>query len=337
MAENSSEEMEFDKLFEDILSENPKSVDEKMDAGDFNKVKKQNNKQKRLKPAKLKKKTALKTNQNEKNNKNKSKFDVGSIFKTALMTVFCMVVCAGFLVVSLSSVAPDLMIKTFEYVGAKDAVYTIYKRKYNRDHSNENLYNVIQISINRLEYEDMANYIELMMNGDKFNKFAKKIDEETKKALGEVYSVYANSYETYLKGYWVLGLYKSGNTLSAKALALDSIEGSVRELYVYVGCIQDDESLSENQKKTELLTLQSRFKLVDMLNGRLSSLDDEYSMATTEGGKLVAINQKILILDVILAIGQYSLNDEEYEVYDLMREELKLEAGSVLDRLKTKN
>ncbi len=192
------------------------------------------------------------------------------------------------------------------------------------------------MAINRLDYEDMADYIEIMMNGDNFSKFAKKIDAETKNALGEVYSIYANSYESYLKGNWVLALYKSGNTLSAKALALDSIDGSVRELKVYVDCIQGDENLSDNQKKTELLTLQSRFKLVDRLKDRLAGLDDEYSMETTDGGKLVAINQKILILDVIMAIGEFSLNEDELEAFEISRLDLKAEAGEILTKLKAK-
>lgn len=337
MAENNAEDLEFDKLFEDILNESPKSVDEKIDNGDFKKVKEPKKKNQAKKQNKNLPQKQVKTKEEKSKDEKKKNSSFGKIiFKTIFYTLFCLATTLSFLAVSLSSVAPDLMVKAFEYVGAEDVVYTIYKRKYNRNNSNENLYNVIQMAIDRKDYQDMSEYIEIMMNGDTFAKFAKKIDEETKKALGEVYSIYANSYEAYLKSNWVLALYKSDNTLSAKALALDSIDGSVRELKVYVDCIQEDENLSDNQKKTELLTLQSRFKLVDRLKDRLAGLDDEYSMETTDGGKLVAINQKILILDVIMAIGEFSLNEEELASFESSRSDLTAEASEILTKLKAK-
>ena len=87
-------------------------------------------------------------------------------------------------------------------------------------------------------------------------------------------------------------------------------------MYVYVDCIKQDTSLTAKQKETELYTLQSRYKLVDMLKDKLATLDDEYSMATTDGGKLVALNQKLLIGEIILSIGEYSLNEEELNFYN---------------------
>ena len=246
----------------------------------------------------------------------KPKVKKGMVTKTAFFTIFVIITSMAFLIISLTPTCPSFVLKAFEYIGADNAYYTVYKRIYNRNRTDENLYNVIQLSINRKEYEDMEYYINIMLSSNSFSKFARKVDDATKVALGEKYSIYANSYESYLRGNLVLAMYKRGETLSAKMLAIDSVEGAVRELYVYVDCIKQDTSLTAKQKETELYTLQSRYKLVDMLKDKLATLDDEYSMATTDGGKLVALNQKLLIGEIILSIGEYSLNEEELNFYN---------------------
>ena len=268
------------------------------------------------KNAKLKNLDTNHTKEDAKKVASKPKVKKGMVTKTAFFTIFVIITSMAFLIISLTPTCPSFVLKAFEYIGADNAYYTVYKRIYNRNRTDENLYNVIQLSINRKEYEDMEYYINIMLSSNSFSKFARKVDDATKVALGEKYSIYANSYESYLRGNLVLAMYKRGGTLSAKMLAIDSVEGAVRELYVYVDCIKQDTSLTAKQKETELYTLQSRYKLVDMLKDKLATLDDEYSMATTDGGKLVALNQKLLIGEIILSIGEYSLNEEELNFYN---------------------
>ena len=286
--------------------------------------------------------TSVKKNKskNKKENKNNAKSDpqkpkvkVGTVIKTAFFTVFCFLCSFCFLIVCLTPIIPNTILQAFNYVGAKSASYLVYKRVYERHKTNENLYNVIQLAIERKNYEDMEQYIEIMVQGDKFSNFAKKVDEKTKVALGELYSVYANSYESYLRGNWVLALYKNNNKLSAKMLAIDSVEGTVTELYVYVNCIKNDQNLTELQKEAELKTLQTRYNMVEMLKVKLDSLQDEYSMATTPSAKLIAINQRVLILDIIITIGTNTLKEEELGEFKRAKEELTVEADAIKTEL----
>ncbi len=358
MAENKSENIDdFDKMLSDILEgESLKSDNEQMSeekSFDRNKKywveadsepKKTNKssttiKNKTTKPANkkvgTKKISTTKAKQaNGKSEPQKPKVKVGTVIKTMLFTIFCFLCSFCFVVICLTPIAPNVVLRAFDYVGAKNATYLVYKRVYERHKTNENLYNVIQLAIERKEYEDMEQYIEIMVQGDKFSNFANKVDEKNKLALGEMYSIYANSYESYLRGNWVLALYKNDNKLSAKMLAIDSVEGTVTELYVYVKCIEGDENLTNIQKETELKTLQTRYNMVDMLKIKLDSLQDEYSMATTSSGKLVAINQKILILDIIITIGANSLKEDELTDFKSERIALNTEASNILKQLK---
>lgn len=355
MAENKSENIDdFDKMLSDILAgENIKTEDEETQEGkafdrnkkywvEADKPSKTNesstaSKNKR-KPANKKDSTnkisTTKANSaNSKTEQKKPMVKVGTVIKTMLFTSFCFLCSFCFVVICLTPIAPNVVLRAFDYVGAKSATYLVYKRVYERHKTNENLYNVIQLAIERKNYEDMEKYIEIMVQGDKFSNFANKVDEKTKIALGDMYSVYANSYESYLRGNWVLALYKIDNKLSAKMLAIDSVEGTVTELYVYVKCIESDENLANIQKETELKTLQTRYNMVDMLKIKIDSLQDEYSMATTDSGKLVAINQKILILDIIITIGTNSLKEEELADFKAERIALNTEANNILNNL----
>ena len=349
MAENKSENIDdFDKMLSDILegesvkTDNDSEIEEK--PFDRNKkywVEADNEPKKSTQISTKNKRKSInkKTNSNNlSTSKNQSepqkpKVKVGTVVKTILFTMFCFLCSFCFVVICATPIAPNIVLRAFDYVGAKNATYLVYKRVYERHKTNENLYNVIQLAIERKDYEDMEQYIETMVQGDKFSNFANKVDEKTKVALGDMYSVYANSYESYLRGNWVLALYKNNNKLSAKMLAIDSVEGTVTELYVYVKCIENDENLTNIQKETELKTLQTRYNMVDMLTIKLDSLQDEYSMATTSSGKLVAINQKILILDIIITIGTNSLKEEELANFKTERIALNTEANSILKEL----
>ena len=57
-------------------------------------------------------------------------------------------------------------------------------------------------------------------------------------------------------------------------------------------------------------------------------------MATTSSGKLVAINQKILILDIIITIGANSLKEDELTDFKSERIALNTEASNILKQLK---
>ena len=135
-------------------------------------------------------------NKIEKNNI-KYMLNVKLIVCTAIKTLLCVFVVVGFAFVSMSVVMPKSMSKFCNAVGLTETSYLINKRVYERSSSNEDLYNVIQLAINKDEYVDVEHYIKIMVSGDHFSDFASRIDEKTKQIMGEKYSVCLNSYEDY--------------------------------------------------------------------------------------------------------------------------------------------
>ena len=155
----------------------------------------------------------------------------------------------------------------------------------------------------------MEEYIKIMLDWDNFAKFAKAIDKETKKVLGESFSIYADSYESYLRGELTLALYKNGNVLEAKMRAIDSLFVDAQEMYVYANCIADDENLIDNQKQTEFNTLESRYGVDEQLKSRLEELNDE-SLATDKYAKISVLEQKIKLSEIRIIIANYISNEE---------------------------
>ena len=243
-------------------------------------------------------------------NNNGTKIGAKSIIKTAFVTLLAIIGSLGFVIVGMTSVCPNLVAKVFEYCGLDDAHYLVYKRVYARDKSNENLYNVIQLSINRKEYADMEKYIKLMIDGDNFIKFTKTIDEATKKALGEEYSIYADSYESYIRGELTLALYENGKVLEAKMRAIDSLFVDVQEMYVYANCIAVDEDLTDLQKETEISTLQNRYEVDEKLINKLDELNDD-SLATDNYTKIAVLEQRIKISEIRIIIATYTSDEDE--------------------------
>ena len=275
---------------------------------------------------------------NKKNNENQekdstSRVSAKMIVKTIFMTIFTIACTIGFSVMAMTSVCPKVTIEVFDYCGFDDANYLVYKRVYARDATNENLYNVIQLAINRKEYEDMEKYIKLMLEGDNFSKFAKHIDGETKKALGEEYSVYVDNYEGYLRSELTLALYNNGNSLEAKMRAIDSAHDDAREMYVYVACVASDKNLTDLQKKTELATLKSKYGIIDELNSLLQELEEVYDLATnTDYDKVSVLEQRIKVAEILEVIETYAGTTQSVQEIQENIKQWNKEIISLLDK-----
>ncbi len=267
-------------------------------------------------------------NKTEQTITSKPKVKASTIIKTAVFTVVAILCSVAFGVMCLTVIAPQKTADTLKEYGFKDVHYTIYKRVYNRHSTNENLYNVIQHSISRKNYADMEFYIKEMLNGDSFAKFAKKIDEQTKLKLGDKYSIYTDSYEQYIRGNLVLALYNNNKDIEAKMRAIDSVYNNVREMYIYVNCVETDENLTELQKESEMTSLNSRYGVSDELNKRLQELDDEYNMAIDNTTKVIVLQQKVLIVDIMTQIAKYT-TPEELENLNNLRNKYTKEINSL--------
>lgn len=238
----------------------------------------------------------------------KPEVNVKLIVKTALITLMLVVFAFGYFVVTVSAVAPKTMANTFASLGFNKTSYLVYKRVYAREKTNENLYNVIQLSISRKNYKDMEYYIDLMLSGDNFNKFSAKVDEETKKVIGEEYNSYINSYANYLAAQYTIALYNNGKILEAKMIAIDSLDpnSNASAFYAYTDCVMNDKNMLESQKTREFRTLKNKYGCIGELNARLTELDADDTSTLSKIEKIEILEQKIRLNEILYRIGKYT-------------------------------
>ena len=238
----------------------------------------------------------------------KSKISVKLILKTIGLTLAFALFAFGYFVVTISAVAPKAAANAFATCGFDKTSYLIYKRVYAREKTNQNLYNVIQLSINRKNYKDMEYYINIMLSGDDFIKFSEKVDEATKNAVGEDFNTYINSYENYLTTQYTIALYKNGKFLEAKMIAIDSLDpdSSASALYAYTECVMNDENLLASQKTREFRSLKNKYACISELNARLAELDADDTSTLSKSEQIEILEQKIRLNEILYRIGKYT-------------------------------
>lgn len=250
------------------------------------------------------KKSILKRDKTNDNSLKVGKTIISTVFKTLGILLFVF----GFFVVSLSVFFPKTMIKSFDAVGLNKAGYLVQKRLYERNKSNENLYNLIQYAIEMENYEDQVKYIEILISSDDYSKFCEMVDVSTRKTLGEKYSVYADSYDTYLRRHLVISLYNTDRELEAKMMAIDSVYSSLDELYVYISLVVTDEKLTDFQKESELTTLYSRYSIVSALETKLLELDELLSLSNSAYNSIIVLEQKVKLAEIQQILGKFAGN-----------------------------
>ena len=211
----------------------------------------------------------------EKMRKEENKILYKTIVSTAVKTIGFIFVVISFFILIVSALAPNFAISVFDFVGARKTSYMVYQRIYDREPTNANLYNVLQIAINNDDYQNIEYYAKLMINGDYYDEFCKDIDKATREALDEKYSIYADNYDSYVNTNLVEALYKNGKKSEAKMLAIDSVYANVDEMYVYINCLLEDEKLTSLQLKNEIKSLHTKYGVIEELESRQEELDEE--------------------------------------------------------------
>lgn len=231
------------------------------------------------------------------------------ILKTILKTVWVVLFSVGFIFMSMNIVAPKLVLDIYDYVGLEKPAYIVQKRLYLRDGTNENLYNLIQRSIEMENYTDQAEYIVVMLDSDDYVKFQESIDTATRESLGARYSIYADSYDAYLRRHLVRALYKIEDKTEAKKLAVESIENGMVEINEYIALVANDKLMTESQKQNEIGPLCSEYEINLALENELLELDEALVLSSSVYDKIVIINQKIKLAETQYRIAIYTGDD----------------------------
>lgn len=248
--------------------------------------------------------------QRNKNEQNVKDLKLGKVvFTTVLKTIGIIMFVFGFIVMSMSVVTPRTMLKTFDSMGLDGAGYLVQKRMYERDNTNQNLYNLIQRAIENEKYEDQVKYIDIMIHLDDYSSFCEEVDNATKQILGAKYSIYADSYDTYLRRHLVKALYLTDKEMEAKMMAIDSVYGGLDELYMYVDLIVNDEELTDVQKTAEINTLYSRYSVLSAIETKLLELDELLSLSESNYDSIIVLEQKVKLAKIQSILGEYAGNE----------------------------
>lgn len=233
----------------------------------------------------------------------------GLIIKTILKTLWLMAFILGFVVVGMSVLTPRIVLKSFDSLGLNRAGYLIQKRMYERDDSKENLFNLIQRAIEDEHYKDQVEYIQIMMQDDDYSDFCEAVDKETRVVLGQRYSIYADSYDTYLRRHLVEALYKTNREMEAKMMAIDSVYMGLDELYMYVSLIINDDELLDIQKTTEITTLYTRYSITSAIETKQLELSERLDLTESNYEAIIILEQKIKLAEIQQVLGKYAGND----------------------------
>ena len=231
---------------------------------------------------------------------------------TIVQTVSILVAVLGYVVIALSVIAPKVITPIFKTLKMDRANYLVYKRMYERDPNKENLYNVIQLSIENENYKDQVVYISNLLEDEEFSDFCKSVDGATREALGERFSIYADSYEGYLRHHLVVALYNIDRVPEAKMMAIDSVRHNFYELYAYIQMVINDENLTDIQRESEMTSLCKYYALVSEINTKSTELDVSISLVTNVYEEIVLLQQKLKLTEIEFYLGKYG-NDEELE------------------------
>ena len=236
-----------------------------------------------------------------------------TIIHTMLTTLGIVLGAGAMFLISIAVVAPSMAVRVYDSLGAKDVSYIVYQRVYEREKTDENLYNVLQASINMKDYENIEKYAVAMLEDSTFQTFSKKIDEATKKKLDKKYSVYADSYESYVRKWLVIALYENGKTDEAKMKAINSVyDSDGGEMYEYVRMLKEDKDILESERVRELRLLRDRYDVWKKLEEKQVEL--ELGAYTDNEKKLVVLEQKIKIAEVQYCLSEATGNEEEAQV-----------------------
>lgn len=232
----------------------------------------------------------------------------GVVIKTVLKTLWLTAFILGFVIVGMSVLTPRIMLKSFDAMGLNRAGYLVQKRLYERDDSNENLFNLIQRAIEDERYKDQVKYIQIIMANDDYSEFCDAVDKETRQVLGQRYSIYADSYDTYLRRHLVEALYKTGETMEAKMMAIDSVYMGLDELYMYVSLIINDDELLDMQKSTEITTLYTRYSITTAIETKQLELSELLDLTESNYDAVIILEQKIKLAEIQQVLGKYAGN-----------------------------
>ena len=233
-----------------------------------------------------------------------------TIIHTVLTTLCAVLGVVAMFLISISVLAPTFAVRVYNSLGAENASYIVYQRVYERNQSDENLYNVLQASINMKDYVNIEKYAQLMLEDSTFSTFSKKVDEATKSKLDKKYSIYADSYESYVRKYLVIALYHNGKTDEARMRAIDSVyDRDGGEMYEYVRMLREDENMLQSVRVRELRLLHDRYDVWKKLEEKQVEL--ELGAYTDNEKKIVVLEQKIKIAEMQYYLSEASGNEEE--------------------------
>jgi len=250
---------------------------------------------------------------------------------TFVKTIIGMLGFAFYFVCTMVCLAPKQMIKVFDFASLDNASLFCYERVYKQEQTLANLYNLVQKSIENKNYKKTNKYINELQGKSDYVNFCLKVNAASLKDKSKKYVAFYGDFDGYLVSQNVLALYGKNQKEEAMSVAeSDLINPNIYSfgLNAFVGEVESDKSLNENEKKAikaafidKELTLNGQTKkLFEFISDRLNSLEINDDLT---------IEDKILRTYSSLKINRFMLKVYEANEKTVEAEQVRLTIKSL--------
>ena len=181
-----------------------------------------------------------------------------TILSTFAKTLIVIIGSIFYLVSVSMSINPSFAIKIYEFFDAKDAVVVCYERVYNKSNSLNDLYNLVQKSIQAGDSKKTNKYIEILQSNSKYLEFCHRVNHSVKQVTEKKYYAYVGDLDSYLISQNIIALYENGKKEKALNLALTDLTNNniySTGIATYIDLLMNDTSLEFETREQNLNAL----------------------------------------------------------------------------------
>lgn len=198
--------------------------------------------------------------ENIENNKNTKAISL-TILTTFLKTALVLVCSVFYCFVMFCVLLPKSSAKLLESIGADETSLFCYERIYLKSKNLDDLYNLVQKSIECGQYKKTAKYINEMKNNGGYSEFCIEVNNAVICATEAKYIAYVGDLDSYLVAQEIIAEYNLGNKNKALTLALEDLNNNniySFGLSAYIETLDSDANVSDGTIKSTLVEIYNK-------------------------------------------------------------------------------
>lgn len=259
-----------------------------------------------------------------------------TILSTFAKTLIVIIGSIFYLVSVSMSINTSFAIKIYEFFDAKDAVVVCYERVYNKSNSLNDLYNLVQKSIQAGDSKKTNKYIEILQSNSKYLEFCHRVNHSVKQVTEKKYYAYVGDLDSYLISQNIIALYENGKKEKALNLALTDLTNNniySTGIATYIDLLMNDTSLEFETREQNLNALLnekiSNKTIMEHIEIRIEVVD--YSEASDVHDCILRVYTALKLNNLKFNIYSYTNAEAEADSVRLEIERLQDVYESLLD------